>query len=644
VKTSPYSNRRDLSRRQRGLGCQARRPSSKAYSTVVDIDYGASVALDIPSPTTTDRSVPRITVPLSSAVFREGSVELFGFTGLVAVLTILSRLSTRDELVRNHCHSIHPTLGRTRFPLVFTYTHTRPLMTLATIGTCWLLLSAMILTCQTSFASSATKPKSQAKRLTLDTMYPGLRKMEYAVRGKVVIAADQISDNLASGKSYPFDHIVYTNIGNPQSVGQQPLTWPRQVLALVDLPDAVGIQHPDILRLFPADAVARAKEIKEGLGGHGSGAYSHSKGCRAFRRDIAAFLQDRDGGLPAEPEDIFMTNGASAGINMMLNALVADSSCGVMIPIPQYPIYSATIDLLGGQKVGYYLNEANGWELNMEELERSLQEATEQGIKVNAFVLINPGNPSGTVLSRTNLQDIVRFCAKHNLVLLADEVYQENVYDKNAEFVSCKRAAHEVGLLEDDGIELVSFHSISKGVFGECGRRGGYMELVGFNADVKDELYKLASANLCATVSGQIMTSLMVRGPDQGDVSYESHQAEKKAIFDSLRRRSKIVSDGLNNIPGISCQTATGSMYCFPSVEMPKGALPAAEKMGVSPDTLYCMSLLERTGLCVVPASGFGQREGRYGFRTTFLPSEDEMARAVEQIREHYHEFCEMYA
>jgi alanine transaminase len=459
-------------------------------------------------------------------------------------------------------------------------------------------------------------------------MSQSLRRMEYAVRGKVVIAADKINEELKlvdpseTKPQYPFDHIVYTNIGNPQSVGQAPLTWPRQVMALVDLPDSVGVDHPIATKLFPADAIKRAKEIKIGLGGHGTGAYSHSKGVKSFRVDVANFMQNRDDGVPADPEDIFLTNGASAGIGMVLNALIANENCGVMLPIPQYPIYSATIEQLNGKKVGYFLNEANSWELNMEELERSLQDAKDQGIQVTSFVLINPGNPTGSVLSKENIHDIVRFCSKHNLVLLADEVYQENVYDEQAEFVSCKRAAFETGLLQQDAIELISFHSTSKGVFGECGRRGG----------------------LCATVTGQVMTSLMVRGPDAGDESFASFEQEKKGIFESLKRRSKIVSEGLNSIPGFSCQPAQGSMYCFPSVEMPPGAVEASLAKGVSPDTLYCVSLLERTGICTVPATGFGQATGRYGFRTTFLPSEAEMARAVDLIREHYLEFCAEYA
>ena len=219
---------------------------------------------------------------------------------------------------------------------------------------------------------------------------------------------------------------------------------------------------------------------------------------------------------------------------------------GIMIPIPQYPIYSALIDLLGGRKVGYYLDEEAGWDLNVAELERALADARAEGTRVAAFVLINPGNPTGQVLSARAVRDITAFCAKHGLVLLADEVYQENVYNEGAEFVSCKKAAADAGLLEvrraslsgshwthapvsyaikkrllwcfvpnidlrpnlivepsllysaqSDALELVSFHSTSKGLYGECGRRGGYMELSGIDGKVKAHLYKKASASLC---------------------------------------------------------------------------------------------------------------------------------------------------
>ena len=514
------------------------------------------------------------------------------------------------------------------------------------------LLLAMALSNMPTTEASVAPPQatgsSSSKRLTVDSMNKNLLRMEYAVRGPVVIAADKINDELkrsnGDNNKYPFDHIIYTNIGNPHSVGQKPLTWPRQVLALVDLPDHVGIDHPDAAKLFPSDAIQRARDIKAGLSGHGSGAYSHSQGAQCFRQDVAQFIEQRDGGVPSDASSIFLTNGASEAIRMVLQTLIADDTCGTMIPIPQYPIYSATLDLLNGHKVGYYMDEEKDWGLNIAELERALKEARAKGIKVNSFVLINPGNPTGQVLTKQNVQDIVPFCAKHKLVLLADEVYQENVYAEGATFYSAKRAAHDLGLLQDNAIELVSFHSVSKGVFGECGRRGGYMELVGIDEGVVDQLYKLASSSLCSTVSGQVMTSLMVRGPDPGSESYASHEAEKKAVFDSLKRRATLVGDGLNSIDGFSCRSAQGAMYCFPSVKMPPGVFQEAKSRGVSPDTVYAVSLLEKTGICVVPASGFHQKEGRYGFRTTFLPSEEEMAKAVNMIRDHYQEFCSEYA
>jgi len=490
------------------------------------------------------------------------------------------------------------------------------------------------------------------------------------------MAADALSKKLkeqsTSTESFPFNHIVYTNIGNPQAVGQKPLTWPRQVLALTDCPSL--LEHPLATQVFPQDALERAREILQ-QAGPSLGAYTHSQGAWCFRQDVAHFIQRRDGGVACDPESLYLTNGASQGIVNILTVLLADCPhAGCLIPIPQYPIYSATMDLLKGHKVGYHLREEDNWALDMEELERSYQHAVMEHIDVKAMVLINPGNPTGAVLTRQNLHEVVQFCAKHKIVLLADEVYQvceaetelemekipiynlhsihslvfshlqANVYDDHAEFISCKRAAYETGLLAQDALELVSFHSTSKGVFGECGKRGGWMELVGIDPEVRKQIYKLASAGLCSTVSGQIMTSLMARGPEPGDVSYESHQKEMTAIWSSLKRRSKLLSEGLNAIDGFSCQPAQGSMYCFPSVQMPKGAVQAAEEQGVTVDTLYCLSLLKHTGVCVVPASGFGQKAGRHGFRTTFLPSEEEMERVVKLIRDHHEHFYAKYS
>lgn len=484
------------------------------------------------------------------------------------------------------------------------------------------------------------------KRLTKDTISNRLKTMKYAVRGSVVIAAERIHKDISNPltkSSHPFSNIIYTNVGNPQSLGQPPLTWPRQVMALSDLPDALGVDHPNVNLLFPHDAISRARQIKQALGGHGTGAYTHSQGPSAFRKEIALFIEKRDN-LPSGSvscDSIFMTNGASAGIHMLLTALIADYRCGVMIPIPQYPIYSATIDLLGGRKVAYFLDERKGWDMNIEELERSINEARKKGTNVNSFVLINPNNPTGQVLPKKSVIDIVNFCVKHNLVLLADEVYQENVYDESVEFFSCKRAAHETKNLTS--LELVSFHSTSKGLFGECGRRGGYMELSGFDDYVKDSIYKLASSSLCSNIPGQVMTSLMVNGPKPTDSSYENHEKEKLAIFESLKRRAKIACDGFNSIDGIECHKPQGAMYCFPKILLPDRAFSEAISRGITVDTLYALSLLEKTGVCVVPACGFGQEKGRVGFRTTFLPLEKEMTKVISAVKDHHKYFCKKY-
>ena len=198
-------------------------------------------------------------------------------------------------------------------------------------------------TAASTSATAATTTTNTKKGLTVESMNQNVVKMEYAVRGAVVIEADRIKEELkkehdavtadtsssSSSSLYPhFKKIVYTNIGNPQSVGQQPLTWPRQVLALVDLPDHLGVDHPAIATIFPDDAIRRAKEIKAiGLEGHGSGSYSHSKGVQLFRHDVVSFLQNRDGPMvPTNPEHIFLSNGASAAIANILTVLIADST------------------------------------------------------------------------------------------------------------------------------------------------------------------------------------------------------------------------------------------------------------------------------------------------------------------------------
>jgi alanine transaminase len=463
-----------------------------------------------------------------------------------------------------------------------------------------------------------------------ETMSQSLRRMQYAVRGEVVMRADQLE---AQGRE-----IIYTNIGNPHQVGQKPVTYYRQVLALCDLPAEQGVDHPKVYDMFPKDVVERAKEYRAIIGPSGTGAYTHSQGVLGLRKHIAEYIQKRDT-YPAYPGSIFLTNGASSAIGMCLQGLLANNNDAVMIPIPQYPIYSALIAKLGGRQVGYELDESLNWAASREELDKKLKESQDEGLDVKALAMINPGNPSGNVMTHCDIQIITEFCAENNIVMLADEVYQANVYAHGAEFISAKKVALDCGL---KNLQLVSFHSTSKGLIGECGRRGGYMELHHIDPYVQAQLYKLASSDLCAGVTGQIMTSLMVRPPSPEGESYELFSQEQQLIYDGLKERSQKLVEGLNKIPGITCVPAEGAMYAFPRVQVPPKAFEKAKELGTTPDNLYALSLLEETGICVVPASGFGQAKGRVGFRTTFL--HPDTVKAIDLFAKHHEKFVKEYS
>lgn len=302
------------------------------------------------------------------------------------------------------------------------------------------------------------------------------------------------------------------------------------------LKDPEKLKH--LKKLYPADAISRALKISSFC--PSIGAYSSSNGIYAVRRAVCDFIEKRDG-FGSDPNHIYLTNGASEGIARVMNAIISGSDIGVMIPVPQYPLYTATLAMLNGRAVEYYLDEEAGWAMRMDELQRSLREARSQGTNVRALVLINPGNPTGSILSVENLRDLIKFCRDERLIILADEVYQENIYDPtNKPFYSVKRVLMEMGPDFSDQVELISFHSTSKGLLGECGRRGGYFECHNLDQEVMDQLFKVASVSLCSNVMGQLMVLLMVDPPKEGDESYELYNQERLAIHGKLIREIKI--------------------------------------------------------------------------------------------------------
>ncbi|XP_014206238.1 alanine aminotransferase 2 [Copidosoma floridanum] len=475
--------------------------------------------------------------------------------------------------------------------------------------------------------------------LTEDNVYENLVKMEYAVRGPLLIRAIEIEKELTKGAKKPFKEVLKANIGDAHAMGQQPITFLRQVLALAIYPKL--LDDPS----FPEDAKERTRTILDGCKGSSIGSYSESSGIEIIRKHAAKYIEERDGGIPSNPNHIMLSNGASDAIKSFLklfNERINGKPTGVMIPIPQYPLYSAALAEFGLHQAGYYLNEDNKWSLDVSELENTYSEA-QQHSNPRVLVVINPGNPTGQVLSRENIEDIIRFAYKKRLFLLADEVYQDNIYHKDCCFHSFKKVMNEMGE-PFSKMELASFMSISKGYMGECGLRGGYGEIVNMDPKVFAILMKSISAMLCPTTVGQAAMDVVVNPPRRGEPSYEQFLKEKEETLKSLAERSRLVVDTLNSIPGFFANPAMGAMYVFPRIDLPEKAIKAAKAAGQHPDVFYAFKLLESTGICVIPGSGFGQRPGTYHFRTTILPQKDKIKTMLGSLKEFHEKFIKEYS
>lgn len=478
------------------------------------------------------------------------------------------------------------------------------------------------------------KENGHHEPITEETLNPRVVNAEYAVRGEIVARAGELQKELASGKKLPFDSLVFCNIGNPQSLGQKPLTFVRQVLALCDYPEL--LESEDAKKIFPGDAIARAKQYLQAC--KSTGAYSESRGTALFREQIAEAIERRDG-HPANPDQIFLCDGASAGVHLVMRALIRGEQDAVLTPIPQYPLYSATLVLNGGSLVPYYLDEAKGWQMDLDHLKQQTQQAREEGKTVRALVVINPGNPCGQVLSRENQEGILKFCQEQGLLLMADEVYQDNIYAPDKSWQSFKQVMRELSI----EIPLVSMHSVSKGFYGECGRRGAYVEMVGLPEAVLGQLSKLASISLCSNISGQITMAVIMNPPKEGEPSHELYYQERQSLLESLKRRVGMLEEALGQMEGVTMVRPEGALYAMPRIRLPRKARQEADKIGKAPDFFYCKSLLEETGVVTVPGSGFQQVKGTLHFRTTFLPQEDAIGAVCDRVVGFHRRFLEKY-
>ena len=495
--------------------------------------------------------------------------------------------------------------------------------------------------------SMATTTPTHA--LTLDNINPNIKEAKYAVRGELATRSEKYRAQLSKHQqgnhpptppaedTLPFDTVISANIGNPQQLDQKPITFFRQVCSILEFPGL--LENEEALKSgfgYKQDVIDRARWLLKEV--HSVGAYSQSQGVPGIRQSVAKYIERRDG-YPADPANIFLSAGASSGVNTLMNVICATPETGVLVPIPQYPLYTATLAVLNARCVPYYLDESRQWGTDLATIKDAYQKAKDSGTDVRAIVIINPGNPTGSCLSAEDVTSVLEFAANNKLVVLADEVYQTNIF--SGTFTSFKKALRDLQKRHPSNqkyqnLELASLNSVSKGMVGECGQRAGYFELDGFDKDVAAQIYKFVSIMLCPPVIGQCLVEMVVNPPKPGDPSYEQYSKEFNSIKNGLKDRAFALWKTFKQLEGVECQEPQGSMYLFPTIHLPQKATEAAQKEGRSPDEFWCSRLLDKTGICVVPGSGFGQKEDTLHFRTTFLAPGTEWVGRIKGFHEDF--------
>jgi len=296
--------------------------------------------------------------------------------------------------------------------------------------------------------------------------------------------------------------------------------------------------------------------------------------------------------------DLFVTAGVSECIDLCLTALV-DRGQEVLTPSPGYPLYSAVLAKLEANNVPYYLDEENNWEPDVDDIRKKITPNT------RALVLINPNNPTGSRYSREVLEEIVRLSVEHNVVILADEIYEKLVLDGD-ESTSIASISEEA--------PVITMNGLSKAYL-VPGFRIGWAVVTGKRkvlADYIEAVNKLLRARLCAVTPLQYGIKPALEGP-------QDHLEEVKA---KLRRRRDITFEMLNAIPNVSCVRPSAAFYAFPRLHIDES------------DSQFVPALIRETGVVVVHGDGFGQLPGTRHMRIVFLPPEDILKTAFERIAE----------
>ena len=331
-----------------------------------------------------------------------------------------------------------------------------------------------------------------------------------------------------------------------------------------------------------------------------SAGYSDSKGIFAGRKAVMHYTQQQHiKGVTLD--DIYLGNGASELIVMATNALLNDGD-ELLLPAPDYPLWTAAASLSGGVPVHYLCDEANGWMPNLQDLRARITPRTK------GLVVINPNNPTGALYSDALLRELLQIAREHDLVLFADEVYDKVLYDG---------ATHTaLGSLSEDVLTL-TFNSLSKS-YRSCGYRAGWMVVSGDKRQARDYiegLNMLTSMRLCANVPGQWAIQTALGG----------HQSINELVGEGgrLRRQRDLAYELITAIPGVSCVKPSAALYMFPRLD------PAAYP--IRDDQQFIYELLQETRVLLVQGTGFNWPTPDH-FRIVFLPHEDDLREAIGRI------------
>ncbi len=381
----------------------------------------------------------------------------------------------------------------------------------------------------------------------------------YEIRGPVLETANQLEEE--------GHRILKLNIGNPAAFGFEA---PDEIIqdVILNLPNAQG--------------------------------YCDSHGLFSARKAIMQDCQAR-GLTNTQLKDVYLGNGVSELISIATQGLLNDGD-EVLIPAPDYPLWTAATSLAGGTPVHYVCDEQANWCPDIDDIRRKLTSRT------RAIVIINPNNPTGALYPETLLRDLATFAEEHKLVVFADEIYDRILFD-NARHTPMASLVHDT--------LCISFNGLSK-AYRLAGFRSGWMVLSGQQRHAHDfieGLNILASMRLCANVPAQYAVQTALGG----------YQSINEYLLPNgrLTRQRDRAWEMLNDIPGISCTKPEGAIYLFPKID--------TAKFNITDDERFVLDFLQAEKVLLVQGTGFNLAQPDH-FRMVFLPHEDEIEKAVSKL------------